>query len=47
MESTTGAKRWSTVEMNIMAEIRTNLAAEIAECGQFPEVIGDRSLIRY
>lgn len=46
MKSTNGAKRWSTEELNIMAEIRATLAEEIAQCGQFPEVIGDRSLIR-
>lgn len=41
------ARRWSHREHELLLEIRRRLATEIAACGQFPEVVGDRGLIRF
>jgi hypothetical protein len=40
-------RRWSIQEIELLAEIRSRLSAEIAEAGQYPEVIGDRAIIRF
>jgi pseudouridine-5'-monophosphatase len=39
--------RWSRDEIALLAEMRNRLRKEISEAGQFPEVVGDRPLIRF
>lgn len=39
--------RWSRAEHEMLVEMRRRLANEMAECGRFPEVVGDRGLIRF
>jgi hypothetical protein len=41
------SRRWSRREHELLPELRQRLAAEIAECEPFPEVVGDRGLIRF
>jgi hypothetical protein len=41
------ANRWSARESVILAHIRSTLAEEIASAGQYPEVIGDRAIMRF
>lgn len=41
------SNRWSARETELLAHVRSTLAAEIAASGQFPEVIGDRGIIRF
>jgi hypothetical protein len=41
------SRRWSSQEHEQLPELRRRLAADIAECKPFPEVIGDRGLIRF
>lgn len=39
--------RWTVHETELLEQVRTILAPEIAAAGQFPEVIGDRGIIRF
>jgi hypothetical protein len=39
--------RWSVQETNGIAEMRARLRAQIAASGQFPEVVGDRALVKF
>lgn len=39
--------RWSERETALLALVRETLAAEISEAGQFPEVVGDRGIMRF
>lgn len=39
--------RWSIQEYELLNEIRNRLSNEISQTGQFPEVIGDRAIIRF
>jgi hypothetical protein len=41
------ARRWSVQEMEMLTEIRSRLSSEIAQAGQYPEVVGDRAIIRF
>lgn len=48
MESRPSApRRWSVQEIEMLAEIRSRLSSEIAAAGQYPEVVGDRAIIRF
>lgn len=48
MEShSTIPRRWSIQEIEMLAEIRSRLSSEIATAGQYPEVVGDRAIIRF
>lgn len=40
-------RRWSVEEHEMLTEIRSRLSVEIAAAGQFPEVVGDRAIIRF
>mmetsp|Transcript_20349 Transcript_20349/g.34288 ORF Transcript_20349/g.34288 Transcript_20349/m.34288 type:complete len:338 (-) Transcript_20349:326-1339(-) len=45
--TTEQGNRWSEQETLLLAQVREALATEIAEAGQFPEVVGDRGIIRF
>lgn len=47
MSEKSNCNRWSTNETELLTIVRETLATEIAEAGQFPEVIGDRGIIRF
>lgn len=40
-------RRWSEVEENALRVVRERLADQIREAPQFPEVVGDRRIIRF
>ena len=41
------SRRWSILEEKLLIEVRERLALEISESGQFPEVVGDRAIVRF
>ena len=43
----TECNRWSTHETELLAQVRSTLATEIAEAGQYAEVVGDRGIMRF
>ena len=42
-----GCNRWSERETKLLEEVRVILADEIAEAGQFAEVVGDRGIMKF
>lgn len=41
------SNRWSEKETELLRQVREVLAEDIAQAGQFPEVIGDRGIMRF